>query len=98
MDEEQETLRLIADMLKDIYVLKASLLRPSKDETKQIFLEILAEETYRQVEADAISIISSLEDEDKKNDVFEQVRNLSVPTYSNIIAKKRKIANKLIDQ
>lgn len=98
MDEEQETLRLIADMLTNIYVLKASLLRPSEDETKQLFLEVLSEETYRQVEADAISILSSIQDEDEKEIQFAAIRNLPVPTYSNIIEKKRIIAQKLIDQ
>lgn len=98
MDEEQEKLRLIADMLTNIYVLKASLLRPSEDETKQVLLEILSEETYRKVEADAISIFSAIEDDAKKDAAFESLRSLPVPSYSNIIEKKRVIAEKLINQ
>lgn len=98
MDQEQEKLRLIADMLKDIYVLKAAMLRPSEDETKQVFLEVLSEETYRQVEADTLSIIASLEDESLKAEKFEEIRNLAVPAYSNVIAKKRVIAKKLIEE
>jgi len=98
MDEEQETLRLIADMLKDIYVLKASLLRPSKDETKHLFLEVLSEETYRKVEDMAISILSSIEDEGKKEAAFEELKSLSAPMYSNLIGKKREIADKLINK
>src|SRR5699024_6018867 len=98
MDEEQATLRLIADMLKDIYVLKASLLISSKDETKHLFLEVLSEETYRKVEDMAISILSSIEDEGKKEAAFEELKSLSAPMYSNLIGKKREIADKLINK
>lgn len=98
MDEEQETLRLISDMLMNIYVLKAAQLRPSKDETKQLFLDILSEETYRKVEADAISILAAIEDEAEKEAAFESLNGLAVPMYSNIIEKKRTIAHKLIKE
>ncbi|HZW68410.1 MAG TPA: acyl-CoA dehydrogenase family protein [Pseudogracilibacillus sp.] len=98
MDAEQETLRLVADMLSEIYVLKASLLRPSKDETKQTILEIMSEETYRKVEAMAISVLSSIEDADERKAALDEVKSLPVPVYSNIIAKKRVIAEKIINK
>jgi len=98
MDAEQETLRLVADMLSEIYVLKASLLRPSKDETKQTILEIMSEETYRNVEAMAISVLSSIEDENERKAALDEIKSLPVPVYSNIIAKKRVIAEKLINE
>src|SRR5699024_305852 len=98
MDAEQETLRLVADMLSEIYVLKASLLRPSEDETKQTILEIMSEETYRNVEAMAISVLSSIEDENERKAALDEIKSLPVPVYSNIIAKKRVIAEKLINE
>lgn len=102
LGKEQECLRLLADMIMELYVMKSALLRNEKDtdnaSIEQLITEVLCEEGYRKVEASAVSLIASvtLDDMDKQA-LFEKIKTLSVPLYANLFAKKRKIAMEVID-
>ncbi|MCM3358036.1 acyl-CoA dehydrogenase family protein [Psychrobacillus sp. MER TA 171] len=107
LEREQEYLRLLADMTKDIYVMESSYLRlekyinnkeSNKEETiHQLVTGIICEEGYRKIETAAITILTSLEiDEQLQVVMLQQIKKLSVPLYSNLFIKKRKIAEVMI--
>src|SRR5699024_5708212 len=61
--KDQECLRQLADVIKELYVIKAALLRQRRatdnQRIEQLITEVLCEEGYRKIEAATISIISS---------------------------------------
>lgn len=107
LEQEQEYLRLLADMTKDIYVMESSYLRLEKylrrtriaeEETiHQVITSVICEEGYRKVETAAVTILSSLEIEEQLRAVMLQdIKQLSIPLYSNLFIRKRKIAEVMI--
>lgn len=100
LEQDQEFLRLIADMIKDTYTMKASMLRSDKaeeNETHYLVSEVVCEENYRAVENATVVIISSIvSDEAQKEKLLQDIKNNSAPLYSNIIEKKRQIAKEVI--
>lgn len=100
MDEEQESLRLLSDMLKDIYVLKASINRLNTDDETiaKSIVEVLSEETYRNVETNTLTILATVSDDEKKSSLLKEMKALSILNYSNHIQKKREIAAHFINK
>ena len=100
IDEEQECFRMISDILKDIYVLKASIDRVNKNNQTigKSIVEVLSEETFRNVETATIDILANVPDKRKKESLFEEMRAISIPDYSNNIQKKREIAAELLNE
>ncbi len=102
-DLEQESMRIIADVLKEIYVIKAAKLTAKhaeeNNELKELLADILSEEGYRRVEQHTIELIASIvSDKVQKQDLLEGIKALNIPLYSNLFAKKRKIAAELTKQ
>jgi len=99
IDEEQESLGLISDMLKDIYVLKASIDRVSKNKESigKLIVEVLSEETFRSVETSTITILATVADSQKRESFLKTMKALSIPIYSNNIQKKREIVAELLN-
>ncbi|HBZ81588.1 MULTISPECIES: acyl-CoA dehydrogenase family protein [Brevibacillus] len=108
VDQEQEYLRLLADIVKDLYVMESALLRtqkairtngPGKEAIKQAVADVLCEEGYRRVEEAAISLVSGAEtDAQKRAEILQQIRNLPVPLYENLFVKKRAIAKEITNR
>ncbi|WP_369899782.1 acyl-CoA dehydrogenase family protein [Bacillus manliponensis] len=106
VDEEQEYLRVLSDMAKDVYVMESAFLRTEKvlqnegeekARIKQLITDVLCEEGYRQIEEYAVCVISAaMQDEQKKQMLLDEIRHLSVPLYSNLFMKKREIAKSSI--
>ncbi|MCM3737424.1 acyl-CoA dehydrogenase family protein [Bacillus cytotoxicus] len=102
LDREQEYLRILANMLKELYVMESAFFRTQKalerngeekELIKQLVTDVICEEGYRQIESDAISILSSAEqDENKRQVLLEGIRHQSIPLYTNLYMKKREIA------
>lgn len=102
VEKEQEYLRLLADVTKDIYVMESACLRTkkaietngeNKGRAKQLATDILCEEGYRKVESAALSIIAgAVSNEKDRKEMFEEIRELPLPLYENLFAKKREIA------
>ncbi|MEH6850600.1 hypothetical protein SAMN04488168_10483 [Bacillus sp. 491mf] len=102
LDREQEYLRIVANMLKELYVMESSFLRTQKaivrngeekELIKQLVTDVICEEGYRQMESDAISILSSAQqDENERRILLEEIRHQSIPLYTNLFMKKREIA------
>ncbi|PEA52626.1 acyl-CoA dehydrogenase [Bacillus pseudomycoides] len=106
LDQEQEYLRILANMLKELYVMESAFLRTQKalkrngeekEQIKQLVTDVICEEGYRQMESDAISILSSAQqDENKRRVLLEEIRHQSIPLYTNLFMKKREIAKAII--
>lgn len=107
-EKEQEYLRLLADIITDIYVMESAVLRTRKtaeeaDEKKvrlkQLATDILCEEGYKKVEGAAIAIISgAVTDEKDRQALMDDIRHLPLPLYENLFIKKREIAAHLKNQ
>ncbi|TQR18469.1 acyl-CoA dehydrogenase family protein [Psychrobacillus soli] len=108
LEQEQEYLRLLADVIKDIYIMESSYLRLEKylnkngrnnEETiHQLVTAVICEEGYRKIETASITILSSLEiDEQLREVMLQDMKQLPVPLFSNLFIKKRKIAEVMID-
>ncbi|WP_078382449.1 acyl-CoA dehydrogenase family protein [Sutcliffiella halmapala] len=108
MEQEQEYLRLLANIIKDIYVMESAVLRTEKavgkngdgkEQIKSLVTDILCEEIYRQVEEATISIISGAEtNENARRVLLEEIRQLPIPLYGNLFIKKREIAKVITDR
>ncbi len=98
--KEQEYLRLLADIIIELYVAKAALLRQRSasrnQQVQQLITEVLCAEGYRKIETAAISIISSaISDSTGKQTLFDEIKALPVP-YTDLISRKREIAAQVI--
>ncbi|MGG4446550.1 acyl-CoA dehydrogenase family protein [Brevibacillus porteri] len=106
IEDEQEYMRLLADIIKDIYVMESAFLRTSKGiakngaefgQMKQLVTDVLCEEGYRQVVESAVSIISgAATDEQNRKRLLDEIRHLPAPLYTNLFIKKRAIAKEVI--
>lgn len=99
MNKEQDCLRYISDMLKDIYVLKAAIGRLKKHHQTlgKTIIEVLSEKTFRNIETSTLAILATISDAPKKEFLLKKMKALSIPEYSNNIYKKREIASALIE-
>src|SRR5690625_1189199 len=100
--KDQECLRLLADVVKELYVIKAALLRQQRatdnQRIEQLITEVLCEEGYRKIEAATISIISStITDNIEKQALLDEIKKLPIPLYTNLFSKKREIAIQVIE-
>ncbi|MEY8347278.1 acyl-CoA dehydrogenase family protein [Bacillus cereus] len=108
IEQEQEYSRVLADMLKDVYVMESAFLRTKKavskngeekECTKQFITDVLCEEGYRKVESAAIVLLSAaVQEEQTRNAILDEIRQLSVPLYMNLFMKKREIAKAIINR
>lgn len=102
LEHEQECLRLLAEIIKEIYVVKAAVLRKEKvsanQSVQQLITEVLCEEGYRKVEAWTVSIIASTDRDDvDKKAMLDEIKALPVPLYTNLVLRKRTIAQAVIN-
>jgi alkylation response protein AidB-like acyl-CoA dehydrogenase len=108
--EEQEYLHLLANIVKEVYIMESSLLRTEKlisndkhggepKKAKQLMNEVLCEEGYRKVEEATVSIFSSIETVDtERKRRLDEIRHLPIPLYHNLFLKKREIARIIINR
>nr|WP_160141805.1 acyl-CoA dehydrogenase family protein [Salicibibacter halophilus] len=99
--ETQEFSRLVADMYKEISIMRAAYLRTEKAGDgamlKQLMTDVICEEGYERVEAAVIRLWSAVaEDEGKAMSVKLRARE-HVPEGQNIIKKKRNISEYVIN-
>ncbi|MEH7052473.1 acyl-CoA dehydrogenase family protein [Bacillus pseudomycoides] len=108
IEQEQEYSRVLADMLEDVYVMESAFLRTKKavskngeekERTKQFVTDVLCEEGYRKVESAAMVLLSAaVQEEQNRNAILDEIRQLSIPLYTNIFMKKREIAKAIINR
>lgn len=101
LEQEQEYMRLLADIAKDIYVMESSLLRTEKSacgKTKHLMTDILCQEGYRKIEESTIDIISAAEtNEQIRKTWLNDIQHLNIPLHQNLFMKKREIAKSIIN-
>lgn len=109
INQEQGKARLVADIVKDLYIMESSFLRTeqvlkrngkeSEAEIIQLMTDVICEEGYRKIEAAAISIIAATENnEEKKKCLLAEIQKMPIPVYRNLLIKKQKIAESVIDR
>lgn len=108
IEQEQEYSRVLSNMLTDVYVMESTFLRTrkavskngeEKERTKQMITGVICEEGYRKVEEAAISILSAaVTEEQNRQEILAEIRQLLVPLYSNLFTKKRDIAKVIINR
>ncbi|HDX9591163.1 TPA: acyl-CoA dehydrogenase family protein [Bacillus pseudomycoides] len=108
IEQEQEYSRVLADILKDVYVMESAFLRTKKaiskngeekECAKQFITDVLCEEGYRKVESAAIVLLSAaVQEEQIRNTILDEIRQSSVPLYTNLFTKKREIAKTIINR
>ena len=108
IDQEQEYSRVLSNMLTDVYVMESAFLRTrkavskngeEKERTKQMITDVICEEGYRKVEEASISILSAaVTEEQNRQEILAEIRQLLVPLYSNLFTKKRDIAKVIINR
>ncbi|WP_420093859.1 acyl-CoA dehydrogenase family protein [Lysinibacillus fusiformis] len=101
LEQEQEFMRLLADMAMETYVMESAWLRSKKTahvQTKQLMTDILCQEGYRKIEESAIIIITAAEsNEQKRVSLLNNIRQLNIPLQQNLFMKKRALARTFID-
>jgi|GEM_PF-6665779 len=101
LEQEQEFMRLLADMAMESYVMESAWLRSNKaahEQTKQLMTDIICQEGYRKIEESAITIITAAEsNEQKRVNLLNTIRQLNIPLQQNLFMKKRALARTCID-
>ncbi|TQR36057.1 acyl-CoA dehydrogenase [Lysinibacillus sphaericus] len=101
LEQEQEYMRLLANIAKDIYIMESSLLRTEKaahEKTKNLMTDILCQEGYRKIEKRTIDIIAAAEtNEQIRKTWLDDIQHLNTPLHQNLFMKKREIARSIIN-
>lgn len=105
LEKEQEYARLLADIVKNIYVIESAFLRTEKTiavgdqaSLKRLMTDVLCEEGYRQVQAAGISLMSAaITDQEQRKKELDTIQHLAVPIYTNLFKKKREIAKAITE-
>lgn len=101
LEQEQEYMRLLANIAKDIYIMESSLLRTEKaahEKTKNLMTDILCQEGYRKIEKRTIDIIAAAETtEPIRKTWLDDIQHLNIPLHQNLFMKKRAIARSIIN-
>lgn len=105
IQQEQEYSRLLANMMKEIYVMESAFIRTEKavqkngiekELLKTSMTNIICEEGYRRMEEMTVLILSGSEaDEAHRKEILDEIKSLPVPLYRNLFIQKREIAERL---
>ncbi|UPW81291.1 acyl-CoA dehydrogenase family protein [Lysinibacillus sp. Ag94] len=101
LEQEQEYMRLLANIAKDIYIMESSLLRTEKaahEKMKNLMTDILCQEGYRKIEKRTIDIIAAAETTEQiRKTWLDDIQHLNIPLHQNLFMKKRAIARSIIN-
>ncbi|MGM0866585.1 MAG: acyl-CoA dehydrogenase family protein [Bacillota bacterium] len=105
IQQEQEYSRLLANMMKEIYVMESAFIRTEKaiqkngiekELLKTNMTNIICEEGYRRMEEMTVLILSGTEaDEARRKGILDEIKSLPVPLYRNLFIQKREIAERV---
>ena len=106
LENEQEILANLADMVAEVYNMESAILRTEKainstgeenNKQKLLYTEVYVQEAFNRIEADAKEILIAVEEGDNLRMMLSSLRKLTRHTPINVIAKKREIAQTIID-
>lgn len=107
IEHEQEILANLADMVAEIYNMESAILRTEKainrngiekNKQKLLYTEVYVQEAFNRIEADAKEILIAVEEGDNLRMMLSALRKLTRHDPINVIAKKREIAAKIIEE
>jgi len=107
LENEQEILVNLADMTAEVYNMESAILRTEKainkdgvDKHKQklLYTEVYVQEAFNRIEADAKEILVAVEEGDNLRMMLSSLRKLTRHDPKNVIAKKREIAARIIEE
>ncbi|WP_188454043.1 acyl-CoA dehydrogenase family protein [Virgibacillus oceani] len=105
LENEQEILVNLADMTAEVYNMEAAILRTEKaisksgeekNKQKLLYTQVYVQEAFNRIEADAKETLIAVESGDTLRMMLSSLRKLTRHTPTNVIAKKREIAAKII--
>ena len=107
IEQEQEILANLADMVAEVYNMESAVLRTEKafnrdgkekNKQKLLYTEVYVQEAFNRIEADAKEILIAVEEGDNLRMMLSALRKLTRHNPINVIAKKREIAAKMIEE
>lgn len=107
LEDEQEILVNLADMTAEVYNMESAILRTEKainkdgvEKAKQklLYTQVYVQEAFNGIEADAKETLIAAESGDTLRIMLSSLRKLTRHTPINVIAKKREIAKKIIEE
>ncbi len=107
LENEQEILVNLANMTAEVYNMESAILRTEKainkdgvDKHKQklLYTEVYVQEAFNRIEADAKEILVAVEEGDNLRMMLSSLRKLTRHDPKNVIAKKREIAARIIEE
>ncbi|MED1606849.1 acyl-CoA dehydrogenase family protein [Cytobacillus kochii] len=106
INREQQYARLLANIITELYTMEATYMRTSKlqhrkqnQKWKDLATDIICEQCFQYLKQQTISLISAaILDEKERFVAFANIENYQIPLYSNLLLKKRQLAQILIDQ
>ncbi|WP_342488225.1 acyl-CoA dehydrogenase family protein [Cytobacillus sp. FSL W7-1323] len=106
INREQQYARLLANIITELYTMEATYMRTSKlqhrkqnQKWKDLATDIKCEQCFQYLKQQTISLISAaILDEKERFVAFANIENYQIPLYSNLLLKKRQLAQILIDQ
>lgn len=106
LENEQEILANLADMTAEVYNMESAVLRTEKaiqtsgeekNKQKLLYTQVYVQEAFNRIENDAKEILIAVEEGDTLRMMLSSLRKLTRHTPTNVIAKKREIADQIID-
>ncbi|WP_164668202.1 acyl-CoA dehydrogenase family protein [Virgibacillus doumboii] len=107
LENEQEILVNLADMTAEVYNMESAILRTEKAINKDgaekamqklLYTQVYVQEAFNRIEADAKETLIAVEEGDTLRMMLSSLRKLTRHTPTNVIAKKREIAAKIIEE
>ncbi|MUK89982.1 acyl-CoA dehydrogenase [Ornithinibacillus sp. L9] len=107
LEKEQEILVNLADMVAEVYNMESAILRTEKainknglekNNQKLLYTQVYVQEAFNRIEADAKETLIAVEQGDTLRMMLSSLRKLTRHTPTNVIAKKREIAAKIIEE
>ncbi|SFA90365.1 Acyl-CoA dehydrogenase [Lentibacillus halodurans] len=107
LENEQEISVNLADMVNEVYNMESAILRTAKainqdgenkHKQKLLYTQVYVQEAFNRIEADAKESLIAVEEGDKLRMMLSSLRKLTRHTPTNVIAKKREIAAKIIEE
>ncbi|RLL46538.1 acyl-CoA dehydrogenase [Oceanobacillus piezotolerans] len=107
IEREQEILINLADMVAEVYNMEAAILRTEKaiaktgekaNKQKLLYTQVYVQEAFNRIEAHAKETLIATEEGDSLRMMLSSLRKLTRHTPINVVAKKRAIAAKVIEE
>lgn len=107
LQHEQEILANVADIVSDIYSMESVILRTEKainktgldkNEQKLLMTQTFCQEAFNRIEANAKESLVAMESGDTLRTMLSILRKLTRHTPTNVIAKKRQIATRILEE